>query len=91
MKKLLRRVLYVSLFLVLLAGAVLLGLKFYLASDRVRRQVEARLAQVYGGPVHVDSAAVGLWSTTTLRGLQLFEGDTKAWASAAQVRRGRRA
>ena len=89
MRKCLRRFLCIFLLLVLLTGVALLALKFYLTSNKVRRQIEARLEQVYGGPVHIDSAAVGLWGPTSLRGLELFEvdagPDAAAWASAAGV------
>ena len=64
------------LVLVLLAAGIIVGLRFYLASDFVVAKVAAQLEELYGGTVHVGGAAVGT-QHTVLTDVAFFEqGDT---------------
>ncbi len=68
--------------LVVLAGLYLSG-RAYLASDGTRRQVESQLAEMYGGPVAVESASVGMVGDSSLHGVRLYEAggsESAPWA-----------
>jgi translocation and assembly module TamB len=76
--------------LVVLAVVVLLGVaaRFYLCSGHVAFQVAARLEALYGGPVRVASADVGV-AGSSVSGLELFEkgkADSQTpWASVKSL------
>ncbi len=83
-----RRVLRILIVLAIVAVALVLGAEWYLHSHAVTRKVETQLAALYGGPVQVEKAALGL-KHTTLHGVRLFEeGDeaqTHPWADLGTV------
>ena len=82
------RLLAVLLILVVLALGGLIAAKVYLRSDKVRRQVEDRLSAIYGGPVVIDRADIGVVGETTLHGVHLHEAGpdgTDAWANIGTV------
>ena len=58
--------------LLLLLGAGWMALRLYLNSSAVLTQVTQQLAALYGGPVDIESVAIG-FTSTTMRGLQFFE------------------
>ncbi len=81
--------------LVLLAVVVVLvvGLavatRFYLRSDKVRHQVVTHLEALYGGPVEVEDADIGVLGDSTLQGLRFYEpGKTgqPPWARVGKVK-----
>ncbi len=65
--------LILSILTVIFLTGLYLGARAYLSSDRTRRQVESQLAEVYGGPVAVDSASVGMVSDSSFHGVRLYE------------------
>src|SRR5690348_7325099 len=84
------RVLFVVLaLLVVLVIGLFIAARVYLASDGVRREVATRLETIYGGPVEVEDADIGVLGGSTVRGLRLYEpgqsGQTP-WASAGAVK-----
>jgi uncharacterized protein involved in outer membrane biogenesis len=88
-----RRLLRVLLIVAAVVGVLLVGLliaaRVYLRSESARRQVAAHLEALYGGPVEVDEADVGVLGDSTLRGLRLYEpgkADQTPWASVGSVK-----
>jgi translocation and assembly module TamB len=70
----LRKSLWMTLLaLLLLAGGGLVALRFYLSSAAAVRQVAARLQDMLGGRVEVQSAQIGLLGTSSVRGIEVYE------------------
>jgi uncharacterized protein involved in outer membrane biogenesis len=89
MRRLLRALLVVLTLLVILIVGLLIAARAYLSSDSARREVAARLEAIYGGPVEVEGADIGLFGDSTLRNVRLHEAGQagrSAWASAAAVK-----
>src|SRR5262245_34152320 len=82
MKRRLRRWLILGLFLL----GVVLGARYYLSSRFVAARVVARLEELYGGPVTIGGASVGL-NQTVITDLQAFESYDRAepWLRFEQV------
>jgi hypothetical protein len=72
---------------------LLLGLgaavRMYLSSDRLARQVAARVQQVLGGNVHIGGIHVGMTGGSSLKGLEAYQGagDTgeKPWIEIPEL------
>lgn len=75
-----RRLLYGILITIGVLGALGVGLKLYLGSDRVARQAAERLQAIYGAPVRAGRLDAGLWSTD-LHAVELFEAGPNAPAA----------
>jgi hypothetical protein len=78
------RILLIVLVVLVVAG---FAARAYLRSSRVAAQVATTLQSLYGGPVQVGTAEIGLRGSS-VGGLQLFEADTAArspWLTAASV------
>jgi uncharacterized protein involved in outer membrane biogenesis len=89
MRRLTRVLLILLLVIVVLLGAVLIVGRIYLASDSARQQVVSRLQEAYGGPVAVQSADIGMFGGTELRGLRLYEPGQEGgdpWATVQTVK-----
>ena len=72
--KLFRRAALVAVLVLLLLGVGLyIAARYYLSSEAVTRQVAARLQDMFGAPVEVQAANVGLTGGSTLHGLRIFE------------------
>ena len=59
--------------LFVLAGALLVGLRFYLSSRAAARRVADALEDMLGMPVEVESARIGLFGSSTIRRLRIYE------------------
>src|SRR5262249_12420700 len=89
MPRFLRILLKVVAALVILAVGLLIAGRIFLTSDIARRHVASHLEEVYGGPVEVEGADIGLFGGSSLRGLRLYEPgrpEDAPWASAGSVR-----
>ena len=89
MRRLLRALLVVLVVLVILVGGLFVAGHFYLTSDSARRRVASRLEEVYGGPVEIDEADLGVLGDSTLRGLRLYEAGKAGeapWATFGTVK-----
>src|SRR5207245_411306 len=69
-----RRLVLVLIGLVVVVGIGVLAARYYLKSTHVTAQVASRLQEVYGGPVQVEDADIGV-TGSSLHGLRLFETD----------------
>ena len=69
-----RRLLRIGLIIAIVLGVAALGVRWFLSSSYVAHQAATHLAQMYGGPVEVEHAHVGI-KNTTLNGVKLYEKD----------------
>jgi translocation and assembly module TamB len=83
----LRKVLLYGLaVLVLLLLAAVAAARLYLSSDAAVQKVAARLEEVFGGPVRLDSVDIGLSGDSSLQGLKVFPpGGDKPWIEMADI------
>ncbi len=89
MRRLIRVLLVVLAVLVILVIGLFTAARAYLRSDAARREVASHLEAVYGGPVEVDGADIGVLGDSTVRGLRLYEEGQPGqapWASAGSVK-----
>ncbi|MCC6417526.1 MAG: hypothetical protein IT429_04690 [Gemmataceae bacterium] len=83
MRRTLRILIIVACVLLILG----LAARWYLSSPAVTHKVEAQLTQLYGGPVEVEAARIGL-KESTINGVRLFEAQKaggQPWLSARSV------
>jgi translocation and assembly module TamB len=70
----LRKTLWITLVvLFLLAGGGLIALRTYLSSAAAVRQVAERLQEVLGGRIEIQSAQIGLFGSSRVRGIEVYE------------------
>jgi hypothetical protein len=89
MRRLLRALFVVLVLLALLGAGLTIAARVYLRSDRVRRQVAARLEELYGGRVEVEETDIGLLGDSSLHGLRLHESnrsDEEPWVRVGTVK-----
>jgi hypothetical protein len=73
MRRFRKALLLLGILTVIVVAGLFLAARVYLASDRTLRQVEAQLAEMYGGPVAVDSVSVGMFGDSTFHGVRLYQ------------------
>jgi hypothetical protein len=61
--------------LLFLLGLALGGARLYLSSGRAARQAAAHLTALFGSPVEVGSARIGLFGSSELRNVKALDGD----------------
>lgn len=59
----------------ILLAVAYLGLRWYLSSDAIRRQVLARVQEAIDSPVQIEGVSIGLLGDSTVKNLQLFEDE----------------
>ena len=75
MRRSLRVLALVCVFLAILTFGLYLAARVYLSSNSFRRAFANRLETSYGGPVEIENADVGVLGGSTLHGLRLYEPD----------------
>jgi translocation and assembly module TamB len=73
MKHCCRLAIGIAVFLVLAGLGLFIAARFYLSSHSVAGQVSTRLQAMFGAPVQVDTADVGMTGDSSLHGLRVFE------------------
>jgi translocation and assembly module TamB len=74
---------------VILIIGLVIAARLYVRSDRVRKQVAGRLETIYGGPVVVEDADIGVVGDSTLRGLRFYEpgqAGQEPWVTVGTVK-----
>lgn len=76
-----------GMILLFLLGGAWLGLLWYLSSDAVAQQVAQQLEQQLGASVRVKSASVGVFGSTTIRGIEIREAadSQKPWVTVEKA------
>jgi len=88
MRRLLRILFRLLVLLVLVAVGLFVAARVYLRSAGTRQRVVSRLEEIYGGPVELQEAEIGVLGGTSLHGLRLFQADKsddEPWVNVGTV------